>query len=483
MIKKVILLSLLFAGLLNAANINTSKNLYKADEKVQVTFAEMTGLNNDWIAIYPKGTDNAWKNVLQWSWTNDVANGNHEFRPLAAGEYEIRAFYNNSYNLEAKKSFKVTADGAVIATVSTEKDSFKENEPIVASYDHMSGNAKDWIAIYPAGSSTAWGNMIQWAWVPGTIKGTHTFEKLPVGDYEVRVFFNNSGVLRASHPFSVTGSNFDLSSEKETYEPYELIHANFANMRGSASDWIGIFEVGAANGKDNAINWRYAKSLVAGTLSFNGLPSGTYELRAFFATKHKKTIAFNVSNTVAATILYEDAENGIDPRWVHYAGKYPVTLLNVGAQGSAHSIRHRGYWVNGSNPSGYYFPFGDPDKKMKFLELDMRIGNSSHVFNFGVIVKTKLGTRRVIFASWMNHPGNDMSGNATFRDPFISGTYVHMHPGPTDYYLATRGGQFIHYKINIEEKLRLLEPDNELLKITGFTTSGGDYDNLSLVSQ
>jgi len=481
MIKKLIILSLLLLSFLNAAVLNTDKNVYTNQDKVLVTFSEMTARNNDWMAIYPKGTSNDWNNVLQWTWTNDVAQGNHQFNALPVGEYEVRAFYNNSYNVEAKHSFKV--EGGRVTTVSTSKESYGSNEPIVATFAEMLGHEKDWIAIYPAGSSTDWGNMIQWSWTNGQVNGTHTFDVLPAGDYDMRVFFRNSGRLEAHHAFTVHDNVFNLVSRKATYNPYELIHADFVNMRGHASDWIGIFPVGADNEKEHALEWRYVNSLVNGELSFNGLPTGTYEMRGFFATLHKKTLTFNVQNVAPTVTLYEDAEDGIDPRWVHYAGKYPIQLLNFGAQGSAHSIRHRGYWENGSNPSGYYFPFGNPAKKMKFLELDMRIGLSSHVFNFGVIVSTKNGTRRIIWASWMNHPGNDMSGNAIFRDPFHSSNgYVLMNPGPTDYYLDTRNGNFIHYKINVEKTLRLLEPDNELLKITGFTTSGGDYDNLSLVS-
>jgi len=58
--------------------------------------------------------------------------------------------------------------------------------------------------------------------------------------------------------------------------------------------------------------------------------------------------------------------------------------------------------------------------------------------------------------------------------------YQHNHPGPTDYYLDTKNGQFIHYKIDIDAKLKVLEPDNELISITLFTTAGGDFDNIAL---
>ena len=579
MLKRIILLTFLFANILSAMTISSQKDLYNSNEKINIIFTQMEEQNQDWIGIYHKNSNNEWKNVINWAWTNDVADGNIEFNRLPVGEYEARAFYNNSFTLEGKVAFEVSNNGALNTTVTSNKDIYTTEEAIVASYDKMSGDNQDWIAIYPKDSSTSWGNMIQWAWVPGTIKGTHTFKKLPVGEYEVRVFFNNSGTLEASHAFQVVkaeakpatvttdkesytteenilstftnmsgddedwiaiypaGSSnawanciqakwtnaqengtqtfnplpvgeyevrlffnnsydleashkfsvketaFLLKSRKDTYNPIELIHADFDNMRGTASDWIGIFHLNAPHSKENAIDWKYAKSQVKGELSFNGLPAGTYEMRAYFATKHKKTLTFTVRNTAPVVIMYEDAEDGIDPRWVHYAGRYPIQLLNGGAKGSAHSIRHRGYWENGSNPSGYYFPFGNVEKKMKFLELDMRIGISSHLFNFGVTIDTKDGSRRIIFASWMNHPGNNMSGHAVWRKPFhTSNGYILMNPGPTDYYLATRNGHFTHYKINIEKTLRILEPDNELLKITGFTTSGGDYDNLSLVS-
>jgi len=81
--------------------------------------------------------------------------------------------------------------------------------------------------------------------------------------------------------------------------------------------------------------------------------------------------------------------------------------------------------------------------------------------------------------------GNVLEGHA---GPYTKADgYLHVHPGPSDYYVGTSSvgggtGMFIYYKINIEEKLRLIEPDNELLGITYFVVSGGDYDNLALTT-
>ena len=109
MIKKAILFSLLFIGILNATSIVLNKETYTNKENVIVNFTNMTAKNKDWIAIYPKNSSNSWANVVAWHWTDDVPNGQMSFDALVAGEYEVRAFYNNSYKVEAKKEFVVEA--------------------------------------------------------------------------------------------------------------------------------------------------------------------------------------------------------------------------------------------------------------------------------------------------------------------------------------------------------------------------------------
>ena len=469
--------------------VTTDKATYLDDEQITVNFANMTAKNQDWIGIYPKNKSNDWGNQVAWHWTNDTENGQINFNSLPAGEYEVRAFYNNSFNLEAKKEFTVTHT-TVDPTLSTNKASYLTNEQITVNFANMAAKNQDWIGIYPKESSSAWKNVVAWHWTDDTTNGQVTFDALPVGEYEARAFYNNSGHLEATKAFTVTPipqEGFIVKSEKDIYKSNELIRIYFNHMRGTSSDWIGIFPIGADNQKESAIEWRKAKSLVKGELTFNGLPTGTYEVRAYFATLHKETIQFTVEEQEDISTLFEDAEEGIDPRWNHYSGQFPLRRLNVGAQGSEHSIRASiDMTAARHNLSGYYFPFGDTDKELKFLNLDVRIGMSSHVGDFTVFVKTKNGNRRIVWAVYLNHPGNDFSGNAKFRAPFhASNGYVLMNPAPSDYYLIARNehsSRFTNYKINVEKTLRILEPDNELLSITGFTTAGGDFDNITLSS-
>ena len=226
MIRKIVLISLFLLGTVNAASITTDKNTYTLNESIVTTFTEMSGNEEDWIAIYPAGSDNVWANVIQWDWVGAV-NGSHTFSALPAGDYEVRAFFNNSYNLEASKSF--TVEEGVAVELSTSSDVYTPTEAPLALFENMPGNDNDWIGIYPAGSSNAWANMIQWDWLDSA-NGSHLFEALPIGDYEVRVFFNNSLNSEASKAFSV--ENIPVTST--VYEDAENgINANWIHVSGN----------------------------------------------------------------------------------------------------------------------------------------------------------------------------------------------------------------------------------------------------------
>jgi len=380
MIKKIIFLGLLSISILNAANLNLNKATYTNNEKIIVNFSNMTAKNRDWIGIYPKNSTTAWGNVVAWHWTDDKTNGQVTFDALPTGEYEARAFYNNSGHLEVAKAFSVT--NALAPTIISDKKTYATNENIVVTFANMTAHNRDWIGIYQKNSSTAWRNVVAWEWTDDITDGEITFDALPVGEYEARAFYNNSGHLEAKYAFNVTQNNAGPNR-----------------------------------------------------------------------------------------IVFEDAEDGIDPRWTMYSGRAMI-LLNNGAKGSQHSIRTYAY-------SAQYINLEHPAKKLKYLELDVRVGASSHNGNFGVYVTTNKGIRRILWSVYLNH----LHGRGNPSKPFISGTeetrITLNNPAPSDYYFDG-GTQFTHYKINVNQTLKLLEPNNEVLSILYFTTAGGDFDNITL---
>jgi len=465
------------------AAVTTNKATYTSNEQITVNFTNMSAKNKDWIGIYPEGSNNDWANVVAWKWTNDITNGNVNFNALPVGNYEVRVFYNNSFHTEATKGFKVEDAVVVPAAVTTNKATYTSDEQITVNFTNMTGKNQDWIGIYPEGTSNNFNNVVAWKWTNDISNGNLIFNALPVGNYEVRAFYNNSVHLEASKKFKVENANVPVAvtTNKATYAVDEQIVVNFSNMTGKNQDWIGIYPEGSTNDWANVVAWKWTNDTANGNLTFDALPVGAYEVRAFYnnSFETETTTGFTVEGDAGPdNILYFDGEHGDLDKWVKYAGNTAGKIINTGAQGSAHSFRAAAW-------SGFYFDFGTPAKKLKYLNLDVRVGISSHVGNFGVYVKTKKGTRRILFSTYMNHPGNDWSGlpPEEWDKPYLSNDGdQHNHPAPSDYFLIAKNGssEFTHYKINIDEKLKILEPDNEVLSIQLFTTAGGDFDNLSL---
>ena len=70
-----------------------------------------------------------------------------------------------------------------------------------------------------------------------------------------------------------------LNVNQPAYEVGQVITMNYSQMRGVEKDWITVVPV---DFEDNSwCTWFWANKS-SGTYDFNGLPKGTYELRAFY---------------------------------------------------------------------------------------------------------------------------------------------------------------------------------------------------------
>lgn len=208
---KKILTALSIASLsyLSAATLTTDKATYSTTDTIKINFSEMDNHNKDWIAIYPKGSSTAWKNVVKWAWTKNKSEGTLTFKNLPVGEYEVKGFYNNSYNAEVTKAFKVeqgNPNGA-IPILTTSKFVFKTTEDIRIKFENINGATNDWMGIYPADKDNSWENVIKWKFNSGGVtEGEANFDKLPEGNYEARIFYNNTFRMEGKVNFKVTVS-------------------------------------------------------------------------------------------------------------------------------------------------------------------------------------------------------------------------------------------------------------------------------------
>jgi len=483
--KKLIFILLFWVSLLNGATLQTDKEVYTPQEQIELTFFGMSGNVNDWIAVYPAGSSTAWGNVITYHYTNGLVFDTEIWQPLPIGDYEMRAFFNNSFDIEASYAFSVE-ENVEEATITTNKDTYLPDEIITVDYANMSGSVSDWIAIYPAGSSTAWGNVITYHYTDGLISDTETWQPLPIGDYEIRAFFNNAFEIEASYAFSVEEAIVDevqLTLNKNVYAQNELLYVNYENMPGNNTDWIGIYPAGADYEFENVIDWKYTKGNLNGEMALGGflgdtdlsgstpmpgLPAGDYEIRAFFnnSLTQQAMVTFTVTNQPVTSTIYEEADGNISINWIHVSGPFPPLFFNG-------VVRLQAKWINNTtNTSEYTLPFDIPNTTDKVLELDVGgQGRWTPHFNVGVLVDTTNGARRMLWDSFLNHfnvKANKQGNVLSFP------TYVELQQN-------TANNQK-HLRVNIDKYLKILEPNNKLIRVKAFFATGGDLDNIKLSS-
>ncbi len=203
---KALFFGLSFFIYANAATVEAQKDVYEAGESITVTVTDMAGDAEDWVGIYPVGASNDWENVISWAWTGGIVNGEVTLEGInSAGEYEIRVFFDNSFNVEATD--RITVEGNIEPSIESVKDTYDAGENITVNVSHSAGGAEDWIGIYPVGASNDWENVISWAWTGGIVNGRVTLDGVPAGNYEIRLFFNNSFNVEATDTITVREAN------------------------------------------------------------------------------------------------------------------------------------------------------------------------------------------------------------------------------------------------------------------------------------
>ena len=497
-LKNILIMALFFLALgtkLDASQVNIEMNkvTYTTEEKIIIDVNNMFGDTQDWIAIYPKGSSNDWINVLRWSWTGGFINGSMIFDTLPTGEYEVRVFFKNSYNLEKKHAFSVL--GAEVS-INTDKNQYSIDEEITVNFEHMFGDSEDWIAIYPKGSSNDWGNVIDWEYTEGAIDGQITFDELPLGHYEVRAFFRNSYTLEANVSFSVV-DGLIIETDKNEYNVSENIVVNFEYMQGEINqDWIAIYPKDSDIDSSNILLWAYTDGSVDGSVTLGKLPMGEYEARAFFNNSYnlEATYTFEVKHQEGNSTIYEDGENGLSPNWIHQTGDYaPIHVDNDGFN-STGALALVTEWVyNTTNLALYYLPLNNTTQKI--LEMDIgglsnfhipnkpanQIGYMSH-FAIGVGIHTTDGTRRMLWDSFLNH-----QNVPAYRTTNEDGSNVWLYyPSPVEHARGFFGidiHQWDHFRVDIETQLKILEPNNEVISVDYLFLTGGFLDNIKLSSQ
>ncbi len=180
-----------------SGNFYTIKNVFNTGERIVIEFKNFPGNSTDWINIVPVGSGDGIPGT--WRYTDGKKDGQVSIDPQVAGEYEARAFYNNSYKVEYRYRFRVGGTGIsaggenppiVGRLLKLDKSKFTVGEKIDIHFLNLAGNTSDWINIVPKGSPD--GSALNWQYTNGQKSGKLSFAGLVAGEYETRVFYNNS---------------------------------------------------------------------------------------------------------------------------------------------------------------------------------------------------------------------------------------------------------------------------------------------------
>ena len=117
----------------------------------------------------------------------------------------------------------LSGNGGVRYHIKTVQDTYNVDETVSITVDTVLSGDKDWVGIYPRGSSTSWSNVIAWNWVKknGTVVLSTKEKSMPAGNYEVRLFFHNKYTTQASDSFVVRKA--PLSTVNATYNTNETV--------------------------------------------------------------------------------------------------------------------------------------------------------------------------------------------------------------------------------------------------------------------
>jgi len=216
--KTVLVILMLFVSANAAAQtVNTNKEEYTVGEPILVHYSGMPDYDGyNWIAVSRADADTKGRTYIDWFRLYE-SEGDHTFKSLPPGDYEIRVYYNWSeagYSVKIQKPFKVVLPQDVSLTP---KDIYDTDEPIVIEYSNMPGNDRDWICIAEASTPTNSDTYIGGYWTNMTglpTSGTHEFGGLSPGHYEVRAYWDfpkgGYNAIIARHEFRVEEPNWQL---------------------------------------------------------------------------------------------------------------------------------------------------------------------------------------------------------------------------------------------------------------------------------
>jgi hypothetical protein len=241
--------------------------------------------------------------------------------------------------------------------VTTDLTTYTQGQTVIVTYNNMQGATTDWIAL----SRTTDNDDVYWAWqyTGGGTSGTATFTNpgLTQGTYEARAYYDWAGtssytVQQRSAPFMVTG-NAMLAATQSSYAAGSPVTINYSGFSGSTTDWISIHSPGSAD--ENYIDWQYTGGGMSGSLTFNNLPTGTWEARyhanfagtqSFASSATSPQFSIGASPSVSTDQLSYGAGQTVTVSYANLPGN-PLDYVAVSTAGAPPNSTVQRFYTNG----------------------------------------------------------------------------------------------------------------------------------------
>ncbi len=291
------------------AMLSASASSFPLGQPVVISFSGFSGATTDWISIHQPGTADT--NYIDWQYTGGGTNGSLTFSNLPSGTFEARYHANwdgtHSYASSATSS-QFTIGGS--PTVNTDRLTYGTGEVVTLSYANLPGNMLDYVAVSVAGSPAS--STVQRFYTNGAVTGAQQFSGLAAGSYEARAYLNDTATILATSTFSITAAS--VTTNASAYTTGDTVTVTYSGMPGNAQDWIAIASAGSPDSQYVASV--YTNGMVTGTAQFTGIPSGTYEARAyvnntFSVIARSATFTVGGACNVSQSPVFESQSSGV----------------------------------------------------------------------------------------------------------------------------------------------------------------------------
>lgn len=238
----------------------------------------------DWIGLYPVGADASAFATYQYVPAGTSGTMTLTLPKAATGNWELRYFINDSFiQTYQSASFVAQPVAYTLAGTPTNAD---PGSAVTVQWTATDGHtANDWIGLYQVGADASAFNGFAYLTADASGSATLTLPTWARGQWEFRIFGEFSYDLKAASPAFTAqygATDTTLTGTPTSAEAgSDVTVAWTAPADHGASDWIGLFQAGAANYEFEAFSYVPEGATGTVTLTLPADATGNWEFRYF----------------------------------------------------------------------------------------------------------------------------------------------------------------------------------------------------------